>query len=487
MRPSRRIEVLLLAAGAAAIFLGALVVMAQAVRYLRARPGELLRDAQALSPRRRSELYRLAVGLAAFGIALGSLGRFASGGVDWWLVASLSAGGLLALEFPLHISLSVKVSVASAVFFAAVLLLPAWQAAALVGVLQAVDICVAAVRKVRRTHEQPPLRAVAVNLLFNGGQAYLAALAGGLLLASAGVSARTGLDGASDALVLVAAAAVMYAANILLVSIAVALATSRSPLPLFLNTQRVVYVQFASLYLLGAVAAFAAARYAWLPLLAIVPAVLAYHSLRQRVEMRRDAMRALERMAEEVDRRDPYTFNHSQRVAIYTHAIARRLKFSPAEIELLELAAKVHDVGKIRIPDSILLKPGPLTSEERKVMETHPRLGYDILRAFSEYSKVLDLVLAHHERYDGRGYPNGTVGRRLLLIAQVIPVADSLDAMTSARAYRGARSWTSAMEELRRGAGSQWNPRVVEATLAALAQERPAVVAPRASAAPTPA
>ena len=107
-------------------------------------------------------------------------------------------------------------------------------------------------------------------------------------------------------------------------------------------------------------------------------------------------------------------------------------------------------------------------------METHPRLGFEILRQFSEYAKVLDLVLAHHERYDGKGYPNGAVGRRLLLVAQVIPVADSLDAMTTARAYRPARSWDAALDELRRGAGTQWNPQVVEAAIDALAQEAPA-------------
>jgi HD-GYP domain-containing protein (c-di-GMP phosphodiesterase class II) len=102
-------------------------------------------------------------------------------------------------------------------------------------------------------------------------------------------------------------------------------------------------------------------------------------------------------------------------------------------------------------------------------METHPRLGFEILSQFSAYEKVLELVLTHHERYDGRGYPNSTVGRRLLLVAQVIPVADSLDAMTTTRAYRGARSWDSAMNELKRGAGTQWNPKVVAAALVALA------------------
>ncbi len=403
-------------------------------------------------------------------VVAGTLIRWPAAQPDWWLVASLGVAGILALEFPLHVNLSEKVSVASAVFFAAVLLLPVWQAAALVGTLQAADLFIAAVRKVWATRERPPVRAVVINVIFNGGQAYLAALAAGLILLAGGVSAVNGLSSPADALVLVAAAAVMYSVNLLSVALATGLATSRNPIRLFFNTQRIVYVQFASQYVIGAVAAFASVRYAWVPLLAIVPAVLVYHSLRQRVEMRRDAMRAMERMADEVDRRDPYTFNHSQRVAIYAHAISRRLGFSNAEVELVEVAAKVHDVGKIRIPDSILLKPAKLTPDERRVMETHPRLGFDILRPFSEYTKVLDLVLAHHERYDGKGYPNGTVGRYLPLTAQVIPVADSLDAMTTARAYRGARSWESALDELRRGAGTQWNPQVVEAAMAVLKQ-----------------
>ena len=423
-----------------------------------------------MAPRRRSEIYRLAVGLAGLGLFAATFDRLRAEPADWWLIASLAVAGILALEFPLHVNLSEKVSVATAVFFAAILLLPTWQAAALVGALQAADICLAALKRVRASRERPPLWAVGVNLVFNGGQAYLSTFAAALVLSIGGVSAGAGLAGPQAGLTLIAAAAVMYVANLFLVALAIALATSRSPVPLFLNTQRVVYVQFTSMYVIGAIAAFAAVQFVWVPLLAIVPAILVYQSLRQRVEMRRDAMRAMERMADEVDRRDPYTFNHSQRVAIYTHAIARRLGLSPSDVELLELAAKVHDIGKIRVPDSILLKPAKLTAPERRIMETHPRLGFDILRPFSEYAKVLDLVLTHHERYDGQGYPNGTVGRRLLLIAQVIPVADSLDAMTTARAYRGARPWESALEELRRGAGSQWNPQVVEAAVVVLSQ-----------------
>jgi len=438
-----------------------------------------------VAPRRRSEVYRLTTGLAALGLFVANFSRLRAEPADWWLIGSLALAGILALEVPLHVNLSEKVSVATAVFFAALLLLPVWQAAALVGALQATDICLAAFRKVRASGERPPLWAVGVNIVFNGGQAYLSTLGAAVVLSAGGVSAKAGLAGPESALFLVAAAALMYAANLFLVALAIAFATSRNPLLLFVNTQRVVYIQFASLYVIGAVAAFAAVQFMWVPLLAIVPAILVYQSLKQRVEMRRDAMRAMERMADEVDRRDPYTYNHSQRVAIYAHAIGRKLGFSAAEVELLALAAKVHDVGKIRIPDSILLKPAKLTAPERRVMETHPRLGFDILRPFSEYAKVLDLVLTHHERYDGHGYPNATVGRHLLLIAQVIPVADSLDAMTTARAYRGARTWQSALDELRRGAGAQWNPQVVEAALAVLSQ--PERAESRQAAVPTPA
>jgi putative nucleotidyltransferase with HDIG domain len=427
-----------------------------------------------LAPRRRSELYRLAVGLTAALLFAATFSWLRVPAPDGWIVGSLGLGGLLALQFPLHVSLSEKVSVATAVFFAAVLLLPVAQAAALVGAIAGLDTAIAAARRVVVKREKPPLRVVALSLLFNAAQLYLTAWAAGLVLLVAGVSARGGVKGGQDAVALIVAAAAFYVTNHLLVATAVGFATSRHPLAIMRTAQKVVLAQFAILYVIGAIAAYAAARWPWLPVLAVLPAVLAYHSLRQRIEIRREAMHAMERMADEVDRRDPYTYQHSQRVATYAHAIARKLGLSSAEIEMISLAAKVHDIGKIRIPDSILLKPGKLTPVERRVMETHSRLGFDILRPFSEYAKVLDLVLTHHERYDGRGYPNGTVGSRLLLIAQVIPVADSLDAMTSDRAYRPARTWDAALEELRRGAGTQWNPRVVEAAVIALRQDAPA-------------
>ena len=438
-----------------------------------------------MAPRRRSELYRLAVGLAAVVVFLGwgdGVG-VAVAWPAWWLVATLVLAGLLALRFPLHISVTVKVSLAAAVSLATVLLLPAWQAAALVAATMALNIAYASYRRAWKTREKPPLGTIALLLLFNAGQGYLSVQAAGLVLSVVGTSAYNPLTPV-DAFAIVAAAVAMYMTNVLLVSIAVALATSRSLLSVLRNTHRLILAQLASLYLVGATGAYAAVLFPWLLVLSLVGAFLVYRSWRHRIELRHESVRAMERMADEVDRRDPYTYQHSQRVARYSRAIAGKMKLSLAEIELIELAAKVHDIGKIRIPDSILLKAGKLTAEERRVMETHSRLGFQILRPFSEYAKVLDLVLTHHERYDGLGYPNAIVGRRQILIAQVIPVADSFDAMTSNRAYRAAKSWDEALAELCRGSGSQWNPKVVEAAVAVLQQERsPASISLTAAAA----
>ncbi|HKC20728.1 MAG TPA: HD domain-containing phosphohydrolase [Candidatus Dormibacteraeota bacterium] len=438
-----------------------------------------------MRPHRQSELYRLAVGLCALGVLVLNAPKLGRPAPDAALIALLVVSGVLAEQFPVNVNLTQKVSVASAIFFATALLLPPFQAATLIGAISVLNSAVAVLRRAARTRERPPV-GVAISLLFNAGQLYFAVLAAAGILAAAGVSAGRGFAGLDAAVAIIVAATAMHTVNLFLVAGAVALGSGRNPIHIFMGTHRAVVVEFAALYLSGAGAAFALVRAPWLLLLFLLPLGAVYGSLQRRRRLRREVVQAIERMADEVDRRDPNTFHHSQRVAIYAHVIARKMRLRPYEIDLVELAAKVHDVGKIRIPDSVLLKPGKLTSEERQVMETHPRLGFEILKEFSEYAHVLELVLTHHERYDGRGYPNQAVGRRLPLIAQIIPVADSLDAMTSARAYRGARSWQNAIEELRRGAGTQWNPQVVAAAVAELApKEQSEPVRVSAAAAPT--
>jgi putative nucleotidyltransferase with HDIG domain len=168
-------------------------------------------------------------------------------------------------------------------------------------------------------------------------------------------------------------------------------------------------------------------------------------------------------MADVVDRRDPYTFQHSQSVADHAVRTARRLQLPDKEVELIRLAARVHDLGKIAVPDEVLHKQGRLTDAEFELMKKHPATGAEILAKFPEYKRGRELVLAHHERMDGLGYPRGLAGAAIALGARIIAVADSWDAMTSDRPYRKALAAEVALGELLRGRGTQWDPEVVDA------------------------
>jgi len=161
--------------------------------------------------------------------------------------------------------------------------------------------------------------------------------------------------------------------------------------------------------------------------------------------------------------RDPYTHEHSERVARYARILAAALDES-AELldpDALKLACELHDVGKIGVPDAILNKVGRLTTAEFSQVRKHPRTGSRILEPLLEHATVLAVVAWHHERWDGAGYPDGLAGDTIPLAARV--VADALDAMTSDRAYRPARTWEEALQQMRVLAGSQFDPGVVAA------------------------
>ena len=166
---------------------------------------------------------------------------------------------------------------------------------------------------------------------------------------------------------------------------------------------------------------------------------------------------------------DHGTDAHARRMVHYADAIARELGCSQQDIHLLRLATLLHDIGKIGIPDAILHKPGPLTTEEWELMRNHPEISRQILvQAGGIFERLGNIVLAHHERWDGRGYPNGLEQDAIPMIARIISVLDSYDAMTSRRVYHEPISVTEARAELQRCAGSQFDPRVVEAFLRVL-------------------
>ena len=163
-----------------------------------------------------------------------------------------------------------------------------------------------------------------------------------------------------------------------------------------------------------------------------------------------------------IDAKDEYTRHHSTRVTEFTLKIARTMDFSEKELGDLELAALLHDVGKIAVPESILNKPGRLTDDEFALIKEHPARGESILQPVVELKEIARIVRAHHEHYDGSGYPDALKGREIPLGARIMAVADAYDSITSERPYRKASSHRYAVKEIIRCSGVQFDPEVVE-------------------------
>ena len=166
-----------------------------------------------------------------------------------------------------------------------------------------------------------------------------------------------------------------------------------------------------------------------------------------------------------LDAREHETSDHSQRVVRYTLGIAARMDVDAASLEDIGRGALLHDIGKIGVPDSILLKPGPLTPLEWAEMRRHPEIGWQIIQSIPFLAVPAEIVLSHQERWDGGGYPRGLKGEAIPLGARIFMLADTLDAMTSDRPYRRASSYGEARAEIGRCAGTQFDPRAVEAFL----------------------
>ena len=173
----------------------------------------------------------------------------------------------------------------------------------------------------------------------------------------------------------------------------------------------------------------------------------------------------LESLIEIINKKDEITSGHSSRVALLAGQIARQLGGSKEIIENVEIAGIVHDVGKIGIPQEILSKKGSLTAHEMEIMRQHPRIGWEILKDVRFLQPFLNGILYHHERFDGRGYPCGLKGNQIPLIARILSVADSYDAMTTSRPYRKPISPKRALIEIMKESGAQFSPQIVRALI----------------------
>jgi diguanylate cyclase (GGDEF)-like protein/putative nucleotidyltransferase with HDIG domain len=189
-------------------------------------------------------------------------------------------------------------------------------------------------------------------------------------------------------------------------------------------------------------------------------------------QMRELYLASVKALAAAVDARDPYTRSHSARVAALARTVAEELRLGPDDLRRVQLGALLHDIGKIGIPDAILNKPGPLTQDEWVLMRTHPAVGASILAAVEPLRDLVPIVRAHHERYDGNGYPERLSGDAIPIEAHIVAAADAFEVIVSRRAYKQAQTVEFACAELERCRGTQFHPDVVDAFLRVVERDR---------------
>jgi HD-GYP domain-containing protein (c-di-GMP phosphodiesterase class II) len=216
-------------------------------------------------------------------------------------------------------------------------------------------------------------------------------------------------------------------------------------------------------YLTAVLGILAAQQNTWSISLLILPLSITYVVFKKIQAIRREAPRILNDLAEAVDLRDDHTSGHSKRVAELVRQTLIRLNLSGPEAAFIAMTARLHDIGKIGIPESILMKPERLSCAEMDIIRMHSQKGAQLISKYKDFELGALMILHHHERWDGKGYPAGLRGSQIPLGARVIAVADSFDAMTSDRPYRNALSTKRALETLLEGRGKQWDARIVNA------------------------
>lgn len=407
-----------------------------------------------------TKLYIAALGLAVISLALLNLSHARSLSYERGVLAVVCAG-LVAVTvlFPVHFAFKTKMVLDISVIFAAVLLFPPGVAMLIAGVGSLVGDVIS-----RRPWDEA---------LFNGSQASLQACVGGLLMALVGWNFNDAAFTHPNQLAMIAvAAAAMHLVSTFSVATIIGLESEHSPLVIWRQTIAFDGVEQFSHLALGLLAAAIIDSHPWaLPLL-LLPAVAVYRSSERHVQLRSQTLGAVESLADVVDVRDPYTANHSRRVSELARKLAATLGLTPDEVDLVALAARVHDVGKIVVDTTVLTKEGRLTGDEWEQLKQHPVTGAEILSRFPQFSLLTSYVLHHHERFDGAGYPARLSGEQIPLGARIIAVADSFDAMTTARPYRRALPMDVVLAEFAGQREKQWDPRVVDVLLELLFQER---------------
>ncbi|WP_407306529.1 HD-GYP domain-containing protein [Desulfosporosinus sp. SB140] len=259
------------------------------------------------------------------------------------------------------------------------------------------------------------------------------------------------------------AASIFMVINITIVSIALGVMFEKSPWAIWVSNIRWSVPNFIALVPLGFLLALIFQNYGPLGLsLLFIPLLVSRHAFQLYVDMRENYLNTVEALVQALEAKDTYTSGHSARVGKLAVIIAEGLEMSEEKIESLKYAAVLHDIGKIGVSETILNKEGKLLDSEWKSIRSHPFMGQTIIKNIKFLFDIGQIVRHHHERYDGKGYPDSISGEKIPLESRIIAVADTYDAITSDRSYRKGKNHEEAINELKRVAGSQLDPELVE-------------------------
>jgi len=254
--------------------------------------------------------------------------------------------------------------------------------------------------------------------------------------------------------------------NTFLISTIFAISTKKNIIYSFISNIKLMSLNILVMAPFGIILAYVFNLYSYGGVIVIlVPIILTKYTFSLYIKSKSQYVETVDVLMLAMEARDKYTQGHSKRVAEISSSIAKELKYNEWKIERLNMAALLHDVGKIGIDDQILNKPGKLTNEEFNIIKTHPLIGYNILKDIKNLENILPIVQYHHERYDGKGYPDGKRAEELSLDVFIVQLADSIDAMASDRLYRKAFTHDMIIEEVKKCSGTQFHPKVVEAYL----------------------
>ena len=368
-------------------------------------------------------------------------------GLGFWTLAALLASAL-PVQMPGGILVTVSIA-------------PVIAATSLGGPFAGALVALVGTTEVRELRGKVPW----YGSLANHAGLVLPAVACGLVIE--GIRAATRPDLVTDFVGTVLGAVAYFGLNLLIVSVVVGLKVGKPIRQLLVEDSRGFATSLLALAPLGWLMAqmyqLPNAGW-WTTLLFALPLYttrVAYHRF---VEMRDMFTQTIGALAEAVDKRDPFTSKHSQNVRMISIDIGREMNVSAADLEALEWGGLLHDVGKIGVPDNILLKQERLTREERMVMNAHPVLGAEIIAPVTRLAAELPIIRHHHEWYNGSGYPDRLMGDEIPRLARILHCADAFEAMTAARPYRMTPLTSEqALAELRKFAGIQFDPEVVDA------------------------